>query len=225
MSNGNKEFTKIYTETQSDMFDSIQSDLVQTTVLQSTIINGDQYTTVTGYVPTSFATLAAASAATCALMTLPNQTAATSITDNRLLVLPARSVITKVVLSDNATGLLPVTNTIAVAFLPTITPSVLTIAAQPASTATGCIIGTSTAGTGASGANLALGTLTIFSAVNEAVTAVTAGLARPLSTAGIGNTYPYIVSKSFVNIYNTTAAAANTAGNMKVQITYLTCNL
>jgi hypothetical protein len=202
MSNENASYTKIY---------SSQNQL-------------SSFTTLIGYTPTIFTTLAANNAATVPLMTSSNQVVATDINDTRLLVLPARSVVTRVVISDGGVTITPETNTFAISFLPKNTANVLTNATALAPAASGMLVGSNAVGSGISGTNAAIGAVAIYSAALAANTPNTGPVIQPLNSGGIGSIYPYVVSDSFVVVYNT-SATANTAGQLKVQISYSTINL
>jgi hypothetical protein len=159
-------------------------------------------------------------------MTSSNQLVATDINDTRLLVLPARSVITRVVISDGGVAITPETNTFAVSFLPKNSANVLTNATALAPGSSGMLVGSSATGSGISGTNAAIGAVAMYSATLAANTVNTGPIIQPLNSNGIGLTYPYVVSYSFVVVYNTTAApAVFTAGQLKVQISYSTINL
>ena len=231
MSNGNKEFTKIYTETQSGMFDSIQSDLVQTTVLQSTFINGQQYTTVTGFAPTSFQFLAgggvpAATTGGLSLLTSPNQVAAISPTDNRLLTLPAGAIVTRVLMSNGGGTPLVSAGTplLNIGYKP-ITGAATDVTFCPAVVNCPIVGGLITVIGSTVGAPPAIADfppLTPFAALpvsvaGFAVTIGNYGVQYVPITGGLSATSP-----SLVNVYNTAAAPANNlaGGQLKVQITY-----
>jgi len=202
MSNENESYKKIY---------NLQNQL-------------SSFTTLTGYTPTRFTSLAPNNGATAPLMTSSNQLVATNINDTRLLVLPERSIITRVVVSDGGVAITPETNTFAVSFLPKNTANVLTNAPALAPAASGMLVGSSAAGSGISGTNAAIGAVAMYSATLDVNTLITGPVIQPLNINGIGLTYPYVVSDSFVIVYNT-SDVENTTGQLKVQISYSTINL
>jgi hypothetical protein len=231
MSNGNDKFTKVYRGTP-NAFDFLQVGTLDANTTNSTIINGEQYVTVTGYAPTQFATLTGLVANATAgnvistnllFLTSPNQTAATTITDSRLLKIPANSVVKSIVLSNRGgasgstpTSIATASNTFSISMFPVAATNLPTTPLALAAGA-GLLLPTS------SGTNINDGLVANFN--TAAGVPVGTGVGLPLTVAGIGATAAgFLTTDAFVGVYGTTATT-NTAGALKIQITYRTYNL
>lgn len=192
MSNGNSGFTKIYSA--NNQFSTLTVGDLNASNVDATIINGAQYITVTGYSSTAFAT--AAINAYEPLLTVPGQTApATTATDTRLLRIPANSVITSIVASNNG---VPIAN------------------AGPGTYSVGGFVTTGVFAPALTNALLTASTLANVNAIcsretqaNAAANAAT-GIALPV----------FSTVDNFICVR--TLVGANTTGSFKVRITYYT---
>ena len=200
MSNGNDKFTKIYNGPNEIGFLSVGA--FEASSLDSTIINGSQYMTVTGYAPATFSTLA--TGGILAFLTVPNATPATTPTDTRLLTLPAAAQVKRVIMSNNGVAITGGTSynigsvkiTGSTADVTTTPTRVFVTAATPT------IIGSTATALPA----------VVETAVLSTATGVTAGAAVPFTETG-GNSLVTLVS-----------TGNNTAGQLKIQITYNVLN-
>jgi hypothetical protein len=222
MSNGNDNFTKVYRGTP-NAFDFLQVGTLDVNTTNSTIINGQQYVTVTGYAPTSFSALAGATtpgATTGALSLLKSAggVAATSPTDSRLLTLPANAVVTRVLVSNNGTAI-SAAGSFNIGFKP-ITGATTDVTFSPA-TANCPVVALTTAIAGASATSpVAIADFGSLSAVAVPPTSLTC-LAINSTNYGVllvPNNGATTTSPSLVNVYNT--GTTLTTGALKVQITY-----
>lgn len=203
MNNGNSGFTKIYNA--SNQFSTLNVGDLNASNVDATIINGEQFITVTGYAPTQFATTAATGYV--ALLTSPNQsapTATTLATDARLLQIPAGAVIRRVVATNNGTL---ITNT---------GVSTYTVAGF---TTTGA------AGTGviqpavAAGATfLTATTLALLNTANGGALAEVISVNAANVVGGVGVAFTRTTAPSLVGVL--VNVGNNTAGSLKVSITY-----
>ena len=95
MSNGNNNFTKLY----SSNISNISVGNIDAANINSGIINGEQIYTITGYTPVNFST--GSINQIFAIMNSPNQQPATSSKDPRLVRIPQGAIIYKIIVSNN----------------------------------------------------------------------------------------------------------------------------
>lgn len=140
MSNGNSGFTKIYNS--NNQFSTLTAGDINASNVDATIINGEQWVTVVGYTPTSFSTLAGAG--TVALLTVPNGTDATVVTDARLLTLPVGAVLQRITVTNNGTTVAGTTTKIGVGgfvntapFTPAVASPAMLVDATPGNASAG----------------------------------------------------------------------------------------
>ena len=237
MSNGNNEFTKVFSGTP-NAFGFLQVGTLDVNTTNSTIINGEQYVTVTGFTSTNFASLAGTATAPGAnvkaisyLYTSPQQVAASVVTDPRLLVIPANSVITSIVLSNNG-GIGGAASTITPAAQTYVLGTLPKSVASPFSTPPAPLIGVAANNiTGqllmldAPVANINNGCVAQFNSLATVPpgSATSTGVPLIMGATGITLNAGFVTVDTLVGVYNTTAGAtANTTGALKAQITYIT---
>jgi len=204
MSYGNNNFTvfdnrvpKGFSEL---LIGNLNSDTINVNNVISKNVNGTQNPiTITGYTPLAFST--AASGTFHALLTSPNQVAATAGTDTRLLRIPVGAIVSQVVLMQSGTAVTGTGATISVggfeAVAGTITPAITT----PMLT-----------GVTLTNANAGVLRITLDSSATPNPVAGGQTLAS-LKTASGSTTADQFVAVS-------PATAAITAGTFKVMITY-----
>ena len=166
---------------------------IETDVITS---GGLTHTTVVGYAPNTFSTLA--NVTTLSLLNVAGADPATASTDSRLVVIPANAVITDILIDDNGTAIAPSGNDFQIGSTTTFDASSVTIMDGSSST----------------GANIASKIL-----IRAGVLGFPYNEAIPDAVAGLGGFPLSIASDSFVTITNV-SGGANTAGDFRVIISY-----
>jgi hypothetical protein len=196
MSNGNSGFTKIYSA--NNQFSSLTVGDINASNVDATVINGLQWVTVTGYVPTQF--VGTAVGGFVPLFTSPgisSAVATTKVSDGRLLKIPAGVTLQQIVLTNNGTAVG--------------SPGAATISVG-GFTIVGDVNGNIQPGVGAP-PYLAGTTLAAINTANGGC------IQQPLAiTAATGAAFSRTTVANFVAV--SPAVAAINAGDMKVVITY-----